>query len=160
MAATGPSFAEPGRNLLSKERFIMIALGKPHHIGITVSDIERSRAWYADTLGFTEVKRVNLPDRGLTILLIERDGFILELFEKAGSTPIREEEREVPSSLGYGGYRHLAFTVASVDEVWAEFEKKGVDLVVAPNDNPNLGFRLCFIRDPDGVLLEFVQPFA
>lgn len=138
----------------------MITLGKPHHIGITVSDIERSVAWYADTLGFTEKLRVNVAERGLTIVLAERDGFIIELFAKTDSTPIREEEREVGSSLGYGGYRHLAFTVPSVDDIWAEFQAKGLDLAVAPNDNEKLGFRLCFIRDPDGVLLEFVQPFA
>ncbi|MBC8138774.1 MAG: VOC family protein [Fibrella sp.] len=138
----------------------MITLGKPHHIGITVSDIERSVAWYADTLGFTEKRRVHVAERGLTIVLAEREGFVIELFEKTDSTPIRAEERDVPTSLGYGGYRHLAFTVPSVDEVWAEFEATGQDLVVPPTDNEKLGFRLCFIRDPDGVLLEFVQPLS
>ncbi len=138
----------------------MIALGKPHHIGITVSSLDTSAAWYADTLGFIEIRRVNVPERGLTILLIERDGFVIELFEKTDSTPIRPEERDVPTSLGYGGYRHLAFTVPSVDAAWAEFEAAGRDLVVPPTDNEKLGFRLCFIRDPDGVLLEFVQPLA
>jgi glyoxylase I family protein len=137
-----------------------LAIAGPHHAGLVVSNLERSLAWYATHLGFQVKSRTDLPDEDLVIVYIERDGFELELFAKSNTELQRPAERDVMNSFQYQGWRHFCFRVGDVDAVWAECSARGLDLALPPSENPVAKVKYCFVRDPDGILIEFLQPLA
>lgn len=49
------------------------------------------------------------------------------------------------------------FIVDNVDEIFADFEKRGVPVQTPPSDQA-WGSREMYIRDPDGNSLRFIQP--
>lgn len=128
---------------------------RPHHIGISVSNLDRSLDWYGKHFGFKERSRT-VTDSGLKIVYITNGSFEIEVFEQPGSEPLPKVDAEVGSSFAVQGYKHFAFEVESVDEYWAELVGKGLDQVVPPTTNHDLGVRYCFTRDLDGILLEFL----
>lgn len=132
---------------------------RPHHIGISVSDLDRSLAWYAEHFGFHERSRTVL-DSGLKIVYISNGTFEIEVFEQPGSAAIPAIDTEVGSSFSVQGYKHFAFEVDDVDAYWQTLVDKGLDQVSSPKTNDDLGVRYCFIRDPDGILLEFLTPVS
>lgn len=137
-----------------------LAIAGPHHAGLVVSDLERSLEWYNTHLGFTVKSRTDLPEQDLVIVYMHRDGFELELFAKSSSQVQRSAERDVMDSFIYQGWRHFCFRVADVDAIWAECTSRGLDLALPPSENPIAQVKYCFVRDPDGILIEFLQPLA
>lgn len=128
---------------------------RPHHIGISVANLDRSLDWYNMNFGFTERSRTVL-DSGLKIVYITNGLFEIEVFEQPNSAPIPTIDTEVGSSFAVQGYKHFAFEVDDVDAYWQTLVDKGLDQVSEPQTNEDLGVRYCFIRDPDGILLEFL----
>ena len=55
------------------------------HLGLPVTDIEISKAFYSQ-LGFQEVMKASLPvnDDAVAVAMMELNGFILELYQLAG----------------------------------------------------------------------------
>ena len=118
------------------------------HVGIRVSDAARALAFYA-RLGFRpdpefsdeRVAEIVAPD-GARINLIfngmARDGAHNILLDEATKWP---------------GYTHAAFVVDSLQQLLDWAEREGVAITEGPVD---WGRRLtCFLRDPDGNVLEF-----
>ena len=54
---------------------------RPHHVGLTVQDLERARAWYAEALGFELQLAFKLPGGARGAMLRSPDGARMELFE-------------------------------------------------------------------------------
>lgn len=121
----------------------------PHHVGIIVSDLERSLAFYS-ALGFEP--GVRNSDDAKTIAFVVLGGLELELFHYAETPPRVECEGKVI------GFRHLALRTDDVDAALAELKAAGV---VAPEievrEVPGLA-RLVFFPDPDGIEIEIMQP--
>jgi catechol 2,3-dioxygenase-like lactoylglutathione lyase family enzyme len=121
------------------------------HVELTVSDVERSAAWYGEVLGFdTVLVATDTPDffQGRVISVLRPDiGLGIGLVEHQDGDRNRFSEFRV-------GLDHLAFAVGSRSdlEAWVEhFDRLGV--VYSPiNDMPYA----CVVvfRDPDGIQLE------
>ena len=93
-----------------------------NHVGHCVTDLERSRRFYEEVLGFTHKYDLPVPDApasqllrvpapvGMTAVYLELDGFTLELlrFDREGNDPQRERSFTEP------GLTHLSFTVADI----------------------------------------------
>jgi Lactoylglutathione lyase and related lyases len=117
-----------------------------HHVAIIVSDYQKSRSFYVDTLGF-EVKAEHYRD--------DRDDWKLDLslgdceLEIFGikNAPAR------PSYPEACGLRHLAFKVEDVDQAVKELAAKGVSCELVRIDQFN-GKKMTFFQDPDGLPLE------
>ena len=74
-----------------------------NHVGLCVSDLDRSRRFYEQVFGFAPRNELTVPDApasrllgvpepvGLTAVYLVRDGFVLELlhFERDGNDPRR-----------------------------------------------------------------------
>ena len=118
-----------------------------HHIAVIGSDYARSRAFYADTLGFAVLRENYRPDkRDWKIDLKISDDTELELF-------IPENP---PARLSYPeacGLRHLAFRVDSVEAAVRELEALGVACEPIRTDTFT-GKKMTFLHDPDGLPLE------
>lgn len=132
------------------------------HIGLCVSDLERSLRFYRDGLGFEEFARFEL-DRPiaevdapchLTSQFIQRDGLRVELlhYHSPGAFGVPSHRRN------HLGLTHLSFIVDDVDAAAAELVGFGgtiVDGTRSGEDNPD-GVQIIFLSDPDGTRVELM----
>ena len=117
-----------------------------HHIAIICSDKEAALHFYHDLLGFPIIRENYRPERDdWKIDLRLNESTELELFIMKGH-PKR------PSPEAYG-LRHLAFKVASVDEMVVELEGKGIACEPIRTDTFT-GEKMTFFHDPDGLPIE------
>ena len=145
---------------------------KCHHHGFTVSDVERSVAFYRDVFGLELVRiseRRNLPayDRiighdnvALKVAILQHPvgDFILELVEYE-NPPGQKRELDNP----YVGSSHLAFEVEDVDATPAALLAAGYGAINPPVDVERDGAvvaRAMYGLDPDGISIEIFQEFA
>ena len=126
------------------------------HVGISVSDMERSLKWYDEVLGFGEkLKDDYVPPLGVRICFIRGcGGFEIELFQYDAPKPIPEDRLKPNSDLQTVGTKHAAFEVDDMAALKAHFVACGVDIA---HEVTMDGESVMFVRDPDGCLLEFIQ---
>lgn len=150
-ASTGhrTRFEHPSRR--SEEEPEPMNLTGFRHVGLTVSDLDRSAAWYVETLGFVELFRESEGQRTAVIMRVPGGDLVIGLVHFAdgandGFTPFRT------------GLDHLCFSVASRDAVnaWAAaLDERGVPHsgVEEMKTGPILNF-----KDPDGIALAIAVP--
>lgn len=142
------------------------------HANIVVRDIERSAAFYTQVLGLRRgFERVlegpwietltGISGVRARCLFLEspQGGARLELLQFLAPSPLILENHGSPNALGV---RHLAWEVSDVDKVVARLRAAGAEVLSEPVEVPfevaNLGRkRLCYARDPDGVLIEIAS---
>jgi len=120
----------------------------PHHVGIIVSDLERSKAFYR-ALGFEQGVEHHHEDK--TISFMRLGALEVELFAYRETVPATDATGRVL------GFRHLALETRDIDATFARLKAAGV----LPSDAAVLtlpaGWRLMFFPDPDGVEIEIKQ---
>lgn len=128
------------------------------HIGLRVRDIEKSKAFY-EALGFSEVKRLTVPDQmaqgllgleppiGFEAVYLRNDGFVLQLLTFSGHPAPDEPERGMVGA----GLTHLSIAVPDMAAAQAAVTAGGGGVIADPG-----GGYACMVRDPDGQLLELV----
>ena len=126
------------------------------HVGISVSDMDRSLKWYGEVLGFRDVvKDFYAPPLGARICFVRGcGGFELELFQYDQPKAIPADRLKPNSDLQTIGTKHAAFEVKDMAALKTHFLSCGVDIA---HEVTMDGEAVMFVRDPDGVLLEFIQ---
>ena len=139
-----------------------------NHTSITVSDLTRSIAFYRDCFGFEVTSRaprdpartsrlMNVPGADIEIAYVRAPGHSLELIEyRAPASKSKVEARSCDT-----GAFHVAFDVDNLEAALAVCRQHGalpVGDMIEVDAGPNTGRRTCFVRDPDGVLIELIQP--
>ena len=128
------------------------------HIGLSVGDLDAQLAWYQAAFGFTSAKPFAIAPAGLRgVFLVGPDDLAIELLEKSGSAPNGPVPTDPPSGLLLHGFRHLCFRVDDVDAWFARLTAHGAAIVAAPAPSPEPGSRFCFVADPEGNLIEFLD---
>ncbi|MCV2864034.1 VOC family protein [Defluviimonas sp. WL0075] len=125
----------------------MIGIQGIHHVALIVSDYDRSRRFYTETLGLAVIAETLRAERQSWKLdLAVPGGGRLELF----SFPAPSARPSRPEACGL---RHLALAVADVAEAKARLEAQGV--MVEPIRRDALtGRDFTFFADPDGLPIE------
>jgi len=146
------------------------------HFSFTVSDLDRSVAFYTERLGFELIhtqeqsnaytrKLVGYPDAHLRIAqlvvpgqprgLSSHDLELVQYLQPKGS----RGEAEICNP----GAAHLALTVDDIHLRYRELAAEGVKFYSPPNNitaGINAGGFTCYLEDPDQIVLEMVQPPA
>jgi glyoxylase I family protein len=138
-----------------------------HHTAICVSDIERSLGFYRDMLGMKVVidSRISGPEVDQILALDGADarrvyvagyGGRIELFkfDSPQGKPFPEDFKVCDVGL-----THIAFEVENIQELYEELSAKGIKFHNPPLPVQNRGM-VCYLRDPDGVVLEFIELFT
>ncbi|MEC1532828.1 SMU1112c/YaeR family gloxylase I-like metalloprotein [Bacillus haynesii] len=121
-----------------------------HHIAIICSDYEASKTFYVDKLGLEILSETYRKDRDSYKLDLSLNGrYVIELF----SFPEPPERLTRPEAAGL---RHLAFTVADLDQTVKELKHKGITAEPIRTD-PGTSKRYTFFSDPDGLPLELYE---
>ncbi|MCY7814453.1 VOC family protein [Bacillus haynesii] len=121
-----------------------------HHIAIICSDYEASKTFYVDKLGLEILGETYRKDRDSYKLDLSLNGsYVIELFSFP-DPPARLTRPEA------AGLRHVAFTVADLDQTVKELKQKGITVEPIRTD-PGTGKRYTFFSDPDGLPLELYE---
>lgn len=137
------------------------------HAGIQVADIERSIAFY-ELLGLRLAARrsngrpyiqrlVGYPGVELEIAVLEIPGAdaVLEILEYRGAP-----RAKVDPATANPGTGHICLLVRDLDALHPVLEAAEVEFIsapVTPDVGPNLGGRVVYCRDPDGIRVELLQ---
>lgn len=126
------------------------------HVGISVSDMERSLKWYKEVLGFDQLLKDDyVPPLGARICFIRGcGGFEIELFQYDAPKAIPSDRLVPDTDLQTIGTKHAAFETDDMPALKAHFVACGVDIA---HEVTMDGEAVMFVRDPDGILLEFIQ---
>lgn len=127
----------------------------PWHVGLSVSDLSVSVPWYEAVLGFCEVRRYRAEQLKAELCFLEREGFELELFQYDNPRSLPAERRHPNTDLQTIGTKHLAFRVDDLTAMLERVDQAGLDIA---HRTVAAGKQVCFIRDPDGILIELIQP--
>ena len=138
----------------------------PNHFNVVVEDIDAIKEFYGKVVGLAikdefeisepELSRgLGVDDAVLKVIFwhIPESDTTIEMVEYA--TPTSAPVAKEPTNrLGYG---HLAFTVEDIDAVYEELSARGAEFVSPPVTVAG-GVKFCFFKDPEGNILEIIQP--
>lgn len=146
------------------------------HIGVTVSDMDRSIAFYRDVLGLRWVGELTMQDKA-TDRLFARQGVkarvaYLQGTDEIAGPPVElicfcdeagKDQKKAPAELTRVGISEICFEVADIDAVYQRLIQSGVQCLSEPQffDFSADGFsrsKAIYFRDPDGIILELMQP--
>jgi lactoylglutathione lyase len=66
------------------------------------------------------------------------------------------DKTNIAPAAPYFGLEHIGLTVKDLDGIAAELKAKGADFTMEPK-TVRPGVRICFLRGPEGVLVELIQ---
>ncbi|MFB6105388.1 MAG: VOC family protein [Halobacteriaceae archaeon] len=134
---------------------------RAHHYGLTVSDLDRAVAFYADALGLDAVREfsvggeafadaVDVPGASAEFVHLDAGDALLELvaYDPAG-------DDRTGGDVNDAGATHLGLAVDDVDAVF-----HGLPDAVETHSSPQTtesGTRICFLRDPEGNMVELLE---
>src|SRR5437879_3509159 len=140
-----------------------------HHTSFTVANLEKSLTFFRDVLGLEVVftREVNSDYFGrivghpgcvvkAALLRIPGGNHHLELFEYLKPQGQVHEPRPCDP-----GSSHLALLTDDLPGLYEELRAKGASFVSEPvliTAGPNQGAYGIYMRDPNGILIEFFQP--
>ncbi len=115
------------------------------HIGLYVSDLARSKAFYVETLGFETAGDYQFPNCSIS-------------FVRAGSCVVELIQRFTGEPRQAGLFDHLCLEVEDIETLVCKLIEKNIrfesDHIV---DVPEMGIRNIFLAGPDGERLEFCE---
>ena len=134
-----------------------------HHIGLTVSDLERSVEWYCKNLGLRDIGRAHLEgaaiseqtglaDTDIDIALLAGENIVLELLRYVN--PIGDDYVLRMCDVGAA---HPCLVVSDLEATCAAMRERGVVFHARPARLVGETV-MVYVRDPDGIMIELIQP--
>lgn len=143
---------------------------KIDHLNLVVADLERSAAFYERVFGFQRgfaailegawIEAVTqIPGARATCLFLENPGGGARIELIRYDSPAEGPQNAPVARPDELGLRHLAFEVEDIAATLQKIRELGIEPLSAPVEVPfrvgELGTKwLCYLRDPDGVLVE------
>jgi len=135
------------------------------HIGITVTDMDKTIKFYQEHFGFELTRQGTFPPEFIAAaptlyrlkegsysdfaFLSAPNGVVLELFRFNELLPTEEPV------WNKAGYHHVCIKVDNVPETYEKMAKAGVEFFFEPRQmGPNPGVHWTFLKDPDGNMIE------
>jgi catechol 2,3-dioxygenase-like lactoylglutathione lyase family enzyme len=139
-----------------------VAVRRLTHLGLCVSDLERSLRFYLDAFGFKEdsarpplamkgepaATLLGLPGVDLRAVYLRRDGLCLELLAYPEPGVVGGG---APREMNRAGLTHLSFEVDAIEPVLERVRAAGGRVLEASRIPPAV-----FVTDPDGTRIELV----
>jgi len=126
-----------------------------HHVALSVTNMKRTIEFYA-RFGFKVAYQWQSDDASLQISHLKLGETFLELFCFKNYQEAPESSKELMSDLPRIGVKHFGLKVKSVHETKAFLIENGyqeeIEIIRGKTEVDYF-----FIKDPDGILLEFIQ---
>ena len=142
-----------------------IEIDKIAHVGVPVSNTEKSLAFYQDALGleFLSTREISgnhissgveVPNAKIKVTLLKSNNLMVELLEY-----LNPKGQKFNRSNNDAGSMHIAFNVKDIDATYNNLKKLGFkcNQKPYPSSVPE-GWAWFYARDPDGITVEFNGP--
>ncbi len=142
------------------------------HVGLTVSDLERTKQFYGDVLGLKFVNEIELKGEESDILF-GRTNVHARVAYMNGSDEImappveliqfvNDDVKKEEGNLFQTSISELCFRVNDLDKTYNDLKAKGVTFLSRPCSmdfrNQGLGMsKAVYLKDPDGIILELME---
>ena len=123
----------------------LIRLKKIGHVQLRVADLERSKAFYRDVLGFRVAEQD--PNHGDLFMTLGEDFHTIDMAQHENPATGRGPSRPI-------GVAHIAFQVASYDALVDAYRALQEHGVVIERAMDHINQRSIYFLDPDGNRLE------
>ena len=146
-------------------------LGRLHHLGVTVADIDRSIEFYRDILGMELVGRRPCVDADYVATQTGYPGVQLSVasFRVCADSPQTLEVVQylncpgepVDQATNRPGNTHLCILVDDLQAAFDDLSQQGIQFKSDPvtiTAGPNEGGLVVYFHDPDGYPMEMFQP--
>ena len=132
-------------------------LGKLNHVAIAVPDLAAARSQYATAFGADISDPKDLPDHGVSVVMITLPNARIELLSPLGeNSPIQKFLNRNPA----GGVHHLCFEVPNIIEARDQLAANGVQVIGDGTPKAGYdGYPVLFFnpKDCQGTLIELKQ---
>ncbi len=142
-----------------------MAIERMDHVGIVVEDMAGAVAFFAELgmeVGGETAVEGEWVDRIVGLEGVRVDSAMLRTPDGGGGIELIRFEAP-PAGAGDAaapantlGYRHLAFVVDDIDDTIARLAPHGGELVGAVETYGTV-FRLCYLRGPEGIIVELAE---
>ena len=135
------------------------------HVGVVVDDLAAATAFFIE-LGL-ELQGEGMVEGGWVDRVVGLDGVRAEVamlqtpdgdgrveLAKFHAPLMRGADRDAPANTP--GIRHVAFVVDNIDAVVAGLRARGAELVGEVERYRDI-YRLCYVRGPEGIIVELTQ---
>ena len=139
----------------------------PIEAGLCVADLARMQAFYERALGFREVRRAEIPPALSSAIGLAAHGYTCVWLKTPGGETLKLMRPASPPAASGApallterrGYAYLTYYCEAIGDVLARAEAAGATLrseraLLA--GNPPV--KLCFFADPEGNVVELVEP--
>ena len=142
---------------------------KTDHTSFTVSSLSQALEFWHGVLGFEILRQTDyragdyieavtgIPGAEIAVANVAAPGHIIELIEYRAPPDRKKIEPRVCDV----GSSHVAFEVDGLDNLLAEIAPLGWKSHGSPQpvaSGPRKGYRVVYVRGPDGIVLEFMEP--
>ena len=146
----------------------MFANVRINHVGLTVRDLDRTAEFYA-LLGGEVTAHGHFDAHYMSTALGVHGADLHTRMVKLGPLTLELIQYDAPEGEDYSlrncdvGASHIAFEVDDLEETQRELTARGLEFFSAPNpieDGPFVGGAWVYLKDPDGISVELIQPGA
>ncbi len=131
-----------------------------HHVGITVVDLDAACDWYVSAFDMAVEFAFGVEPIGLRgVVLRAPSGFGIELISRVGVQTGDRFTGPADAAL-IAGHSHIAMQVDDLSAVHALLLGRGAIERMVPQQSPQPGWRMSFVADPEGNLIELVEPIG
>lgn len=145
-----------------------LSVGSVHHVRMAVTDVERSKAFYTEVLGFQVAVDGPPPpdDDNYDVIVDSLQGGVILMHQGMffGLRPVDDERARASDRFDpfRVGLDHISFSVptrADLDAAAKLLDERGVDHGPIRDLAP-LGLSFLAFFDPDGIALELTAPIS
>ena len=135
------------------------------HVGVVVTNLDRSLVFYRDLLGLRETRTMHESGDYVDTLLGLRDASVvtIKLAAPSGETLVEllafgsPKATNVERTFVDPGPTHIAFTVGNLETFVDRLAEAGVRFTAPPQISPDGCAKVTFCFDPDGTPIELVE---
>ena len=135
------------------------------HVGIVVDDLATATEFFVE-LGLEMQGQGSVEGRSVDRIVglegVQADFAMMQTPDGNGrlelvkfhSPPHQGDDRQAPANAP--GIRHVTFAVEDIDDVVARLQARGAELVGELERYEDV-YRLCYIRGPEGIIIELAE---
>ena len=126
---------------------------EPYFNAVIVKDIDSSAAWYQSVFEMKVVNRINDTLRGIRVVIMEAENFLLELIENK-SWP--DQKKLLSGDVRIQGFFKIGFKTADIDNCLKYLARLRIipQRIYTDSKTKKRNF---LINDPDGNLVQFFE---
>jgi catechol 2,3-dioxygenase-like lactoylglutathione lyase family enzyme len=126
-------------------------------VAISVKDINTAAGWYNKYLGFEFGEKKDYPESKVSIGIMTKGEFSLELVQHKESVPVSKFIPDISNPAVVRGYGKVGYIVDNLEEIVKRMKAGLVKFIIDPMVNKASGSKMCIVLDNDGNWVQLME---